>query len=64
MKVRLIFQNSRRLLSILNQGKIKGNNFQKCDKIYKDEIKGKLLISNIIFYILHIKLAFVRGRDL
>ncbi|WP_016731705.1 hypothetical protein [Saccharolobus islandicus] len=65
MKVGLIFQSSRRLLSILNREKNKNNNFQICDNIHKlDNNKNPSLILNVIFYILHINLAFIRGRDL
>jgi len=65
MKVGLIFQNSRRLLNILNLEKHKNNSFQKCNNIYKlDNNKNILLILNVIFYILHIKSALLRGRDL
>jgi|GEM_PF-1321361 len=65
MKVGLIFQSSRRLLNILNREKNKNNNFQIYDNIHKlDNNKNPSLILNVIFYILHINLAFIRGRDL
>ena len=65
MKVGLIFQSSRRLLNILNREKNKNNNFQIYDNIHKlDNNKNPSLILNVIFYILHIKSALLRGRDL